>query len=118
MKRWKYFDLDEFRCHCCGALVIDYNLIDLLDKARELAGVPFKIVSGYRCKKHNLEVGGKPNSAHLVGKAADIEAHDSRTRFKIVEALVKVGFNRIGIHKNFIHCDIDNTKPQNVLWLY
>ena len=118
MKRWRYFTEDEFRCHCCGKLIIDDKLIDLLDKAREIAGVPFIVVSGYRCKKHNAEVGGKPNSAHLVGKAADIKATDSRTRFKIVQALVKVGFHRIGIAKGFIHCDIDDSKPPEVLWLY
>ena len=91
----------------------------MLDLARLLAGVPFKISSGYRCKKHNLEVGGVKNSAHLKGLAVDIEVLDSVSRLKILRALVIVGFNRIGISKGFIHVDVDvdKTKPDNI-WLY
>jgi hypothetical protein len=40
-----------------------------LDKARGIAGVPFKINSGYRTESHNKKVGGTPNSAHTKGFA-------------------------------------------------
>lgn len=89
----------------------------MLDLARSLAGVPFKISSGYRCNKHNKHVGGVKNSAHLKGLAVDIEVPDNVSRLKILRALVIVGFNRIGISKGFIHADIDKSKPDNV-WLY
>ena len=36
----------------------------------------------------------------------------------ILNALISVGINRIGIGKSFIHCDIDNLKDQDVIWLY
>jgi len=115
---WKYFNMQEFKCRCCGKVEIDPKLVDMLDMAREIAGVPFFITSGYRCPKHNAEVGGSPTSSHLKGKAADIRVHNNWDRYKILEGLIKAGFKRIGIAEKFIHADIDETKPQYVVWLY
>lgn len=114
----RYFKLDEFKCKCCGKVIISDNLLLLLDRAREMAGIPFVITSGYRCEKHNAEIGGVPDSAHIKGLACDIKAVTSSKRYRIVKALMQVGFNRIGIASDFIHCDIDVTKPKNVIWLY
>lgn len=110
------FTLDEFSCPCCGEVQMDYEQIEMLDEARELAGVPFKVNSGYRCKKHNENVGGSPNSSHPKGYATDIAVRDSESRFKILKALLEVGFTRIGVYKTFIHCDNDPDKPQGVCW--
>jgi len=114
----KHFKIDEFKCPCCGENHINNILLISLDKARDIAGIPFIITSGYRCPKHNKEVGGKPNSAHLKGLAVDIKATSSKQRFLITQALIKAGFTRIGIAHNFIHADIDSSKPQKVIWLY
>jgi len=114
----RYFTLSEFKCPCCGQVIIKRELLNLLDKARDIAGIPFKINSGYRCEKHNKEVGGKPNSSHLQGYAADISATTSRHRYLIVNALLKAGASRIGIAENFVHVDCDISKPKNVIWLY
>lgn len=89
-----------------------------LDEAREIAEIPFIINSAYRTKEHNKRIGGKPNSSHLKGLAVDIRAKDSRTRFLILQALISVGFNRIGIAKTFIHVDDDESKSSNVAWMY
>jgi uncharacterized protein YcbK (DUF882 family) len=98
---------------------MDDDFLKRLDKARELAGVPFVITSGFRCPKHNKEVGGKPNSAHLRGLAADIAVADNETRYQIIYGLIKAGFKRIGIGKGFIHVDGDVvTKPFPRVWLY
>jgi uncharacterized protein YcbK (DUF882 family) len=113
----KYFKLDEFNCKCCGKNEMKKELLDRLDAARELAGVPFVIVSGYRCPKHNKEVGGVPDSAHTKGLAADIRATNGKERFKILQALMLTGFDRIGVYKNFIHCDVDSSKPDEVVWV-
>lgn len=43
----------------------------VLEPIRALLGVPLHINSGYRCPAVNLAVGGKANSAHLDGRAAD-----------------------------------------------
>lgn len=88
-----------------------------LQRARNIAGIPFKINSGFRTPEHNKKVGGKPNSAHLRGWATDIQTPDAQTRYKVLHALFKVGYTRIGIYDNFVHCDCDPSLPQNVIWV-
>lgn len=97
---------------------MNLDFLAKLDKAREEAGIPFKINSAFRTTEHNAEVGGKPNSSHLRGLAVDISVTDSRTRFIVLEALIKVGFNRIGVAKSFIHVDDDKEKSDRVVWVY
>ena len=89
----------------------------VLDEAREFAGIPFIINSAYRSPEHPLSI-KNPNSSHIKGLAVDIKATDSKTRFKIVKALIQVGFTRIGIADTFIHVDLDLDKTQNVIWTY
>lgn len=94
------------------------ELTGMLDEARSIANIPFRINSGTRCASRNKQEGGLPSSAHLKGLAVDIRCPDSETRSKILTALLMVGFDRIGIAKSFIHVDIDTTKPTDVVWLY
>jgi len=89
----------------------------VLDEAREFAGIPFIINSAYRSPDHPLSI-KNPSSSHIKGLAVDIKATDSVTRFKIVKALIEVGFTRIGIADTFIHVDLDFDKTQNVIWTY
>ena len=114
----KYFKMSEFACPCCGEVKMSKNLLDKLEVARTLAEVPFVVNSGYRCEKHNKEVGGKSTSSHLKGLAVDIKATDSRSRSKVLTGLIKAGFNRLGIAKTFIHADVDESKDAEVVWLY
>ena len=117
LNRIKYFKLKEFECTCCQKSAISEELVLKLDLAREIAEVPFRINSAYRCQKHNQLVGGVKDSAHLSGLAVDIACLNSSDRIKILRGLIIAGFRRIGIGKTFIHVDIDNSKPNN-LWLY
>lgn len=94
------------------------ELVALLDKARGIAGVPFRINSGKRTVEGNKKAGGVPDSAHLTGLAVDIACTTDSNRWKIIDACRQVGFNRIGIAKTFIHVDIDKSKSPNVIWLY
>jgi len=113
----KHFEQKEFECSCgCGFNAVDSKLVHYLDIARDFAGVPFKINSACRCSKHNEDVMGSPSSSHLKGMAADIAVLDSLDRYSILSALMSVGFKRIGVYKNFIHVDVDNSKLQNVIW--
>ena len=119
-----HFQLSEFDCNCGKCSYkgenMDIDFMIKLDRARELSGVPFKITSGARCLEHNKAIGGVPNSSHsnTPCNAADISTTDSRRRFKILGGLIKAGFTRIGIGKNFIHCDTDKLKSQQVCWHY
>ena len=123
--KFKYFTYKEFDCK--GGQGKGENMNDdficLLDDARELAGIPFKITSGYRTPEYNkqlIDYGFQASitSSHIQGLAADIEVKNSENRFRIVGALVSVGIYRLGIGKDFIHCDIDENKKPNLIWTY
>lgn len=118
---FNYVKISELDCKCgCGHNNANENFLYKLNHARHLAEVPFVITSGCRCNEHNEKVGGSLTSAHLVGLAVDIACPDSRTRFKIIKALLMVGFTRIGIGKDFIHVDMAECeiKLGQVMWDY
>lgn len=85
-----------------------------LDESREYAGIPFRITSGLRRLLQNESVGGSPTSTHLNGTGCDISCTDSVSRYKIVTALLKAGFTRIGVYASHIHCDLNK---EGVMWL-
>jgi len=114
----EHFDEREFVCPCCGKVHVDQFLLYLLEKARKLLGRPIIIASGYRCAAHDAAVGGKPNSAHLSGKAADIQCAFSTERFDLIRTFIGLGVVRIGIGKDFIHIDVDTILPQRCIWTY
>jgi len=75
------------------------EFLQRLDNARGLAGIPFKINSGFRTKARNAIVKG-------------------RNRLLMVKALLAAGFTRIGIADGFIHVDCDPQKSKEAIWLY
>jgi len=92
------------------------KILDMLDK-------PIKITSGFRTKAYNKDLKARgykasSKSSHLKGLAVDIQCNNSKDRFEIVDILLDVGFNRIGIANTFIHADIDEDKPSHVIWTY
>ena len=93
------------------------DFLNKLDEAREYAGIPFVINSAYRSPTHPLSI-KNPTSSHIKGLAVDISVKDSNTRFKVLDALIAVGFTRIGIASSFIHVDLDFDKSQGVIWTY
>ena len=97
---------------------MDVAFLNKLSKARELAAIGFKITSGYRSPAHNAKVGGVPSSSHTIGRAVDIYAPTSTQKYIIINSLLQVGFNRIGVAKNFIHVDDDPNKSEDVIWTY
>ncbi len=116
----KFFKLSEFDSPDLpgsGAKMQPEFMIKL-EKARELAAIPFVINSGYRTEAHNLKVKGVSGSSHTSGWAADIKCSEPRNRFIIIKSLIAAGINRIGVANGFIHCDSDPTKDKFVTWLY
>ena len=118
--QFTYFDITEFDSpdEYGSGYRMDKDFLRRLDTARGIAGIPFKINSGYRTAAHNEKVGGRVGSSHKKGLAADIGYYGSRERYLILSALMQVGINRIGIAKGFIHCDVDKNKDEDVIWLY
>ena len=115
-----YFSEIERACPCCDLMVETPEAIqhlEMLNKAREHAGIPFIVNSWWRCEKHNREIKGSPTSSHLEGVATDIRYSGSVELYMLVDSLLHVGFNRILIYpkSEFIHVDSDSNKVQLII---
>ena len=106
----RWFKDKEFACRCCGELPpfarenVEALVRNVLDPVREKLGKPIQVNSGYRCKNHNLEVGGAKGSQHLVGEAADIRHTDGTDITDIVEAIKANGrWDQMIIYPGFVH---------------
>lgn len=111
------FKLKEFICKCGECKRIPDNLIgnvcalmEDLEIIRKHLGLPMEVTSGVRCKEHNEKVGGKDNSMHLKGRAADIQVKDmSGDRLAgFIEALRccgKIPDGGLGTYETFVHYD-------------
>lgn len=114
--RWPNFQPHEFRCKDGSAyMVIQTELLDALQELRDKLKRPIHINSGFRTVKYNTKVGGKPNSQHLLGKAADIvvpEVKTSQLR-DFVELIPAFASGGIGYYpkKGFVHVDVRRTAP-------
>lgn len=125
MSKYSHFTYSEFDSPDkpgSGEKNMNKEFIRRLDKARELAGIPFKIVSGYRTESYNTKVGGAKTSAHMSGYAADIDYTTEEEKVTILKALRAMDFNRFGIRTgasgSSIHVDMDPTKSKYVVWGY
>ena len=120
MKKSKYFTEDEMKCKHCGKLpetsLFD-QMLTMLDEAREVAGIPFFITSGYRCPEHDQAIGGEGN--HPIA-AVDILADSGSDAWEIMRGLFWAEFKRIGVSrkKKMIHADIVPMRPTPALWTY
>lgn len=122
----QFFILSEFDCNCgkCDdANEMDYSFIRQLDKARSIAGIPFKINSGYRCSNKQEQlyqdgISSVKKSTHELGKAVDLRCRGSADRSQILKGLIRADFTRIGLGKSWIHVDKDLKKVHGVIWLY
>jgi len=116
---YKYFSFDEFDCPTqlgSGYKYMDREFIGMLDEARDIAKIRFKILSGYRTPMYNTtHFMASTTSTHLIGRAAHIECFNAKKRLKIVESLSRVGFKRFGLGSKYIHVDNDDLKP-NMIW--
>lgn len=69
----EHFSRSELECRCgCGLFNAKGRLLSTLEVIRRAVGKSVHIESGCRCAEKNADVGGKPNSGHLTGEAADI----------------------------------------------
>lgn len=104
------FRLYEFECHDgSNSVKVHPELIEKLQKFRELVGKPLKINSAYRTKEYNAKIGGSPRSQHVEGTAADIKLPSGLTVDKFAELAEQVGFRGIGRYHWGIHVDVRET---------
>lgn len=118
----KYFKLSEFDSpdQKGSGKFMETKCLLMLDKARELAEIPFQITSGFRTKAYHNDLTRRGfetaiNSPHLKGLAVDIAYSTEEQLQKIIDACVQVGFTSIGIGRGFVHVD---TRPRIVVWFY
>ena len=103
-----HFDYKEYSCKCCGETRINMELILALEELRIMVNKPIIINSGYRCPKHNKEVGGVVNSQHTQGNAVDIRLISGISPYQLGNLAKKCGFTYVKYYANFIHIDVRN----------
>ena len=110
MTKWKWFSDEE-------AKGLDYGLMVRLDMARDLCGFPIVITSGRRTEEQNNNAGGTKESSHLKGLAVDLRAPTGKNeREKMIWALGRAGFQRVGLYDRHFHVDVDKDKAQDIVW--
>lgn len=106
----KNFKESEFHCRCglCAFPGMNPKLINGLQKLRDSIGRAIKVTSGYRCPRHNMEIGGHPKSQHLRGNAADIKVRSMKPHDLMLHAMEIKEFEQggIGIYDTFVHVDV------------
>lgn len=96
---------------------LDGELMARLDVARDLCGFPIIITSGARTPEQNAVAGGVSESSHMKGLAVDIHMPPGQNeREKLIWALGRAGFRRMGLYNRHAHCDVDPNKPQDAVW--
>lgn len=117
MNKWKFFSDSEVEG-------LQNEFIIKLDKAREIAGIPFVITSGLRSLQKNESIlGATPDSSHLKGLAVDLRVRSSREAALIIDAAKEAGIDRRGIYVDsywnprHVHLDTDPDKIDNVLFI-
>lgn len=116
-KMSEHFSSNEFDCHgsgCCTETIINEKLVEYLEKIREHFGKPIQITSGYRCVRHNSNIGGATGSRHSKGDAADIVITGVTPR-EVAKYAESVGIKGIGLYEtsadgHFVHIDTREAK--------
>lgn len=98
MKLTEHFDYEELIASDTAKLGGIYNVpddrqaaclallaVEVLEPARQAYGKPIRVTSGYRSERLNKAVGGKPNSQHLRGQAADLVCDDLDALYDIIK---------------------------------
>lgn len=102
----KDFHLSEFECKCnyddCDHTLIDLDHVQKLQDLRDKYGRPVRVNCGFRCAKHNKDVGGVEKSQHVNGTATDFDV------IGVPPAEVQddcEDFTGLGRYKTFTHTD-------------
>lgn len=111
-----HFNSNEFDCKCggyCNTTYIDDKLVDYLEQIRTHFNQPITITSGYRCERHNANVGGERGSFHKEGgRATDIQVKNTAP-IEVAKYAESIGIKGIGLYSNFVHID---TRDYKYFW--
>lgn len=103
----------EFDCRCkdpnCIWTYIDLDHVEKLQKKRNKWKKSITINSGYRCEKHNKEVGGASKSRHKIGDASDIVVEGMSPNEVANDC---EDFDGLGKYDTFTHVDSRGSKAR------
>jgi uncharacterized protein YcbK (DUF882 family) len=99
------FLLGEFACNDGSeALLLHPRLVELCQRIRDTFG-PVSVTSGYRSGSWNERIGGAPRSKHLLGCAADLDAHQA-TPTEVADFAAGLDVGGLGRYNTFTHVDV------------
>jgi zinc D-Ala-D-Ala carboxypeptidase len=112
-----HFSYVEFRCKDggrfpeCQRIWMLRSHIRRLEAYRAHIDGPVRIVSGFRCKRHNAAVGGASASQHMFGAASDIQGLLTVPQRKRLRLFAGLGFKQST--GKVVHCDSRDLSGHN-----
>lgn len=119
-----HFNAKEFTCKCGrthDTIISDKLVTKLEELYKKLENTPngvskIIVTSGYRCKDHDIAVGGNGYGQHTLGNAADICCYDknnNKISSKIICCIAQDldfrGISNIDSTYNYTHVDVRDT---------
>lgn len=107
----KNFRYSEFECKCgkCKSQKINSSIVAFAQQIRDYFGKPVIVNSGYRCREHNVKVGGVSKSQHVNGNALDIVVKNV-SPIEVAKYCETIGIKGIGVYQWGCHIDTRDTK--------
>ncbi len=102
----EHFSLDEFESPDTGQVMLDGVLFAALDDCRRVINAPIVVTSGYRTATHNRDVGGKPDSLHLIGAAADLVIAPAEARQRALDFFAQVPAVLVIDERDHLHVQV------------
>lgn len=86
-------------------------LCEILQRLRDVFGVPVRVLSGYRSEAYNRKISGARHSQHVQGRAADIvvERYGAERIYEVLLTWHRNGVERLGglgLYPSFVHVDV------------
>lgn len=106
----------EVECPICHNAGMHSELLKAWESLREQHDDKIRVVSGFRCRRKNEQVGGSPTSQHLRGKALDLGVSTIDPFHPLViRRIIRAGFKGIGRGNGKLHVDV---RPKPTFWRY
>mgnify|MGYP003662132599 CR=1 FL=1 len=107
----------EFKCKCSygdctRTLILDATLRSF-ELTRKAYKKPIMVTSGFRCQKHNKDIGGKDFSHHKVGAAIDLTLYGPflKEELDLLDNYARLYFDIVLRYDSFIHChNLDDSR--------
>lgn len=106
----------EFRCRCkyedCTFTLVNPRLLSVFEEFRSNWGSAIGVTSGFRCQRHNSDVGGALNSWHKKGCALDLFPHEGELMDFYKSAMEYFSYVLLYEDKGFIHVQVEDFKEE------